>query len=129
MVNLENLENSFIFGLRHKNRFLPYGDARKATRILMYYYQSRKNEEGFDLSKEISEIWRGMKILRIDPWVDVIVRQVQGLSDLDTKFYHELDSLIIGLGVCVKKKLVNLGEYGTKYSLSAKGAEFLDKYS
>ena len=100
--------------------------ARKSAHVFFYFYKERLENKNLSLHKRLPEIWRGMKALGIEPYIEGC-SILKGLTRWQEKIYEEFDSLAIGVGVGVEKKLFNTLEGGTKYSLSAKGIDFIDR--
>ncbi|MCK5624260.1 hypothetical protein KAI04_00270 [Candidatus Pacearchaeota archaeon] len=118
-----DLTKHFQSGLQD-NIFVKEISAKKAARVLLYW----KETEGGFLNRRISEIWKGMRKLEIEPYIEAIESdESKILNPYDSKVYSELDSIAIGVGVCVHKGFLNTLEGHTQYSLSAKGAQFIER--
>ena len=103
--------------------------ARKASRVLSYFANEIKIPNSC-ATQRINKIWYGMRIHNIPP---LLIRQETYDIQLDLagdrRCYWEIGSIQIGLDVCASRGLVTVMSPDTKYSISAKGMDFLETNS
>jgi len=108
------------------NKLIKQGiDETSAKKVacVLHCYREINYSNHSPTPKRIPEIWRIMKVLEIEPYVENI-ESLAGLTNKESKIYYALYSITIGVAVGVKQGLLNLCEH-TKYSLSAKGMDFI----
>lgn len=133
------IEDTFVYKLTEQG--IDEIPARKAAQVLKYYKEVY-DKDIFPPTQRIPMIWKGMIKLGIQPYINENAKDTKvplslKLNDLDSiatgrdlsqeqlKIYHDLDSIAIGIAVCIRKKLLATCEH-TKYSITAKGVEFTE---